>query len=211
MQKEILKALNWRYSVQIFDKTKKISADDLQVILESARLTPSSYGLEAWKFIVVENPAIRLQLQEAGYGQSKIADASHLIVLTRRTDLVENILNEKISRTVKALNIEEESLSNLKQMVANHLNNSPADALSAWAKSQTYIALGVMTATASLLGIDNGPIEGFMPDKVDEILGLKTKNLTATLMLALGYRGEDPNASKPKIRRNFADVIEFVK
>lgn len=211
MNEKIVKALNWRYAVQAFNQNKKIAKNDLKTILESARLAPSSFGLEAWKFVVVENKEVREKLKEAGYGQPKIAEASHLIVIARRTDLRENVANERIERTAKIYAADPSTLDGLRRMIEGTIAGKSDEVLNAWAIAQTYIPLGVMVETASLLGIDSAPMEGFVNEKFDEILGLKEKNLTATVLLALGYRGEDKYASMTKVRRDFADVVEFVK
>ena len=204
-------ALNWRYAVKEFDKTKPLSPELLHEILESGRLAPSSIGIEAWKFIVVENPELRAKLREAAYGQPKVTDAPALIVLTRRTDVRENITREALERTAKAQNVSIESLEGLKGMLEGGIGAKDDAELDAWARSQAYIPLGTMIAAASLLGVDSGPMEGFDPAKVNEILGLPARNLKVTAMLALGYRGEDPAATRAKVRRDFADVVEFVK
>lgn len=210
MNKEIIDALRFRYAVQTFDPTKIINSEDLHTILESAQLAPSSIGLEAWKFLVIENKDIREQLKTVAYGQSKVTDASHLIVLTYRTDY-ENIANERLERTAKTQNESVENLSGLKTMVESGIARTVADGTyESWMTSQTYIPLGMMMETASLLKIDNAAMEGFDANKVNEILGLKDKNLKVATMLALGYRGEDPVAKRPKTRRDFADVIEFI-
>lgn len=211
MKKEIIEALKWRYAVQVFDSSKKIKDDDLKTILESGRLAPSSYGVEAWKFIVVENPEIRAKLREAGFGQPKITDASHLIVLARRTDVKDNISQERIDRTAREFKVEASSLNVFKEMIDGAINSKPEGVLAAWAAKQVYIPLGIMIETASLLGIDSAPMEGFDSQKYDEILGFGERNLSATVLLALGYRGEDKTMARPKIRRNFEDVVEFVK
>jgi len=209
---EILKALNWRYAVKVFDKNKKVSDEDLYTILESARLSPSSSGIEMWKFIVVENGEVRTKLREAGDNQPKITDASHLIVLTYRTDTEKNLVKERLERTAKIQNQSIETLGGLKAVleggVAKHIKQED---LEYWVKAQAYIPLGMMIYTSSLLGVDAGPMEGFNPEKVDEILGLHEKNLKSVTMLALGYRGEDPASTRPKVRREFEEVIEFVK
>ena len=210
MNKEIIDALRFRYAVQTFDPTKIINSEDLHTILESAQLAPSSIGLEAWKFLVIENKDIREQLKAVAYGQSKVTDASHLIVLTYRTDY-ENIANERLERTAKTQNESVENLSGLKSMAESGIARTVADGTyESWMTSQTYIPLGIMMETASLLKIDNAAMEGFDANKVNEILGLKDKNLKVATMLALGYRGEDSVAKRPKTRRDFADVIEFI-
>ncbi len=211
MKEKILKALNWRYATNIFDQSKKVSEDDIHTILESARLSPSSFGLEMWKFIVIKNPEIRAKLREAGYGQAKISEASHLILITYRTDVVENITKERIARIAKIHNKDIKEFESLKQMMDGSIGQKDKDgSLESWVKMQSYIALGIMVETASLLDIDNAPLEGFSGEKVDEILNLKEKNLKSSTMLALGYRGNDPASLRPKVRRTFDEVVEFI-
>ena len=210
-QKEIIDALKWRYATKIFDKDKKISEEDLNTILESARLSPSSVGLEAWKFIVVENKDLREKIKLASYNQPKITDASHLVVIATRTDH-ENISSELIGRAMKIQNKIEEELSGLKQMADNFISSKVGmNKINEWFQAQSYIPLGIMMETAALLGVDTCPMEGFDPNKVDELLDLKSKNLTSTTILTLGYRGEDPYSQLAKIRRNFGDVVEIIK
>lgn len=210
MNAEIIETLNHRYAVQTFDAVKKISSKDLHTILESARLAPSSVGLEAWKFIVVENTELRAQIRKAGFDQAKITDASYLILLTYRTDH-ENVSRERLERTAKTQNVEIESLAGLKRMTEETIASKVAiGEYENWVKAQTYIALGIMIETASLLHIDTGPMEGFDAEKVGALLHLPEKNLKVATMLALGYRGKDPVAQRPKTRRDFTDVIEYI-
>ncbi len=211
MQDAILKALNWRYAVKTFNPDKKITKEELKTILESARLAPSSIGIEPWKFIVVENKELRTKMRAASYDQSKVTDAAHIIVIARRTDVRENIARELLERTSKAHQKNHEEFEGLKQMVEGSIARQSDEQLDIWAKGQTYIPLGMMIETAALLGIDAGPMEGFNAAEIDKILGLKEKHLAASSMLAIGGRGEDPSADRPKVRRNFDDVIEFIK
>jgi nitroreductase len=207
----IIQALNWRFAARVFDSAKKVSDADLHTILEAGRLAPSSFGIEPWHFFVIENPDLRAKLREVGYGQPKITDASHLIVIARRTDARENIVRELLARTAQAQHVEASSLDGLKNMVDGAVAGRDDVALDTWIRSQSYIPLGIMIQTASMLGIDNGPMEGFDPAGVDAILGLAEKHLTATTMLALGYRGADEGASRPKVRRAFDDVVTFIQ
>lgn len=207
----IIEALNWRYAAKTFDFSKKVSDADLHSILESGRLAPSSFGTEPWKFLVIENPDLRARLREVGYGQTKITDASYLIVVARRTDIREHIADELIARSAKIQNVQLDDLAEYKQMVAGSIAMKSDERLDAWAGAQTYIALGMMMETAALLRIDSCPMEGFDPAKADEILGLKAKNLASTTMLAIGYRGEDEAAKRPKVRRTFEEAVEFIK
>lgn len=211
MQEQIVKALQWRYAVQSFDLSKRVNEGDLKTILESGRLAPSSFGLEPWKFIVVENPEIRERLQSVAYGQPKVMESSHLVIIARRTDVREHIVGERIERTAKIQGQDREELAGFKEMLDGVIANRDDAALDVWNSRQAYIALGMMMETASLLGIDNAAMEGFDPKGVDEVLGLSGKNLTATVMLSLGYRGTDVSADRPKVRRAFDEVVEFVK
>ncbi len=200
---EITKALHWRYAVKTFDTEKKVSDTDLRMILESGRLAPSGIGLEPWKFIVVKNPEVRAKLRTVGYDQTKITDASHLVVITYRTDATV-LPAELIARTGLAQSKTAEDLAGLMQMATN-------TAAHADLKAHSYIPLGIMIETAALMGIDTGPMEGFDPIQVNEILGLKEKNLAVATMLAIGYRGDDAYASLPKTRRPYDEVIEVIE
>lgn len=212
MQEQIVKALEWRYAVQSFDAARKVSESDLKTILESGRLAPSSIGTEPWKFIVVVNPELREKIKAASYGQTKVTEASHLIVIARRTDVRESITRERLERTARIQNQPIESLDGLKQMLEGGIASRDDASLDAWMGHQSYIALGMMIETAALLGVDAGPMEGFDPKAVDDILGLAGEHLAATSMLTLGYRSaDDMAASRPKVRRTFDEVVKFVK
>ena len=201
------KALNWRYATKVFDPAKKVSDADIAAILESGRLAPSSFGIEAWAFVVVADPKLRAALRAAAYGQPKVTDASHLVVIARRTDARTAITNELIERTSKITGQPAGAFDSLKGMVDGSMKSRSDAELDAWVKCQCYIPLGTMIEAASLLNIDNCPMEGFDPKKVDEILGLPAKNLVSTTMLALGYRGADPAAGTPKVRRPTEEVV----
>lgn len=207
---KLVEALNWRFAVNEFDTLKKVSEDDINTILESARLAPSSFGIEPWKFVVVKNKEVREKLRAAGYDQPKITDASHLVVITYRTDK-ENLSQELIKRKSLATGKVESDLEGLKGMVDGTISSKSDDEFISWSKAQTYIPLGIMVETASLLAVDSGPMEGFEPSKVDEILGLKEKNLSAATMIVFGYRGEDDGALVPKTRRPFDEAVEVVE
>ncbi|MBP6866216.1 MAG: NAD(P)H-dependent oxidoreductase [Candidatus Pacebacteria bacterium] len=204
---EIINALNWRYATQVFDPSKKVSEEDLHTILESARLSPSVFGIEAWKFFVIKNPELRAKVGK----QPKMTEASHLILITYRTDVKENITRERLERTAKIQNQKIEELDGLKKGIEGTITAKEAGGdTESWIRAQAYIPLGMMIETASLLGIDNGPMEGFDPSAVDDLLGLKEKNLKSLTMLALGYRGTDPASKRPKVRREFDEVVEVL-
>ncbi len=210
MNKIIIDAFTWRRAVKVFDTTKKVSEEDLATILEAGRLAPSSIGTEAWKFIVVTDPETRGKLREVAYGQQQVTDASHLIVIARRTD-VESIAPELIARTAKAQGKAEGELEGLSKMASGGIMGKPEGAVrDGWLAAQTYIPLGMMMAAASMIGVDNAGMEGFDNAKVDEILGLPEKHLASVTFLVLGYRGDDAYSQSPKVRRTIDEVVERV-
>ncbi|MBP9828047.1 NAD(P)H-dependent oxidoreductase [Patescibacteria group bacterium] len=208
---DIQQALAWRYAVKIFDPAKPLAEDLFQAILEAGRLSPSSTGFEPWKFLVIENPEVRKRLQAVGYGQPKIVDAPKLVVIAARTDMREHGVSELIDRTAAQQGVSMESLEAWKKIAEGTIGSKDDAYLPLWAKMQCYIPLGMMLETAALLGVDAGPMEGFDPKGVDEVLGLHEKNLSVATMIAFGYRGDDPAATRPKVRRTAAEVVEYIR
>lgn len=211
MNESILNALTWRYAVKTFDSTKSVSDENIATILEAARLAPSSVGLEPWKFIVVTNPELRTKLRAAGYDQTKITDASYLVVIAHRTD-ADALPQELIDRAMTTTGATAEDLAGLKAMAEGSVQGHKGsdDIMQGWLAAQTYIPLGMMMQTAALLAVDACPMEGFDVGQVNEILGLKEKNLSVSTMIAFGYRGADEYANSPKVRRAYNDVIEVI-
>ncbi len=210
MNNAVLDAFTWRRAVKVFDTTKRVSEAGLMTILEAGRLAPSSIGIEAWKFLVVEDQGLRGKLREAAYGQAQVTDASHLVVLTRRTD-AENIASELVARTAMAQGKFPSDLDGLSKMATGGVMGKPEGAVrDGWLAAQTYIPLGMMMAAASMMSIDNAGMEGFDHAQVDEILGLKEKNLASVTFMVLGYRGDDEWSKRPKVRRSIEEVVERI-
>lgn len=208
---KILKSLNWRYATQIYDQKKKIKESDLKFILESARLSPSSFGIEPWKFLVIKNNNLREKMKQAGYGQPKFTEASHLIVIARRVDS-ENLSKELIDRTSKITRKKSDQLSGLKDMVDGTIAGyQSSGGIDKWLSCQTYIALGTILTVSAMIGVDACPMEGFDPVQINQILNLNKKNLSVCTIVALGYRGNDPRSKVKKVRRSYKDVVETVK
>jgi nitroreductase len=208
-REEIISALKKRYAVKTFDPSKKVSDSDLATILECGRLSPSSFGFEPWKFIDVANPGVRAKIRVAGYDQTKITDAPHLIVIAYRTD-PDALVSELIARTAMAQGKKREDLAAFEKMAMGAMGGKQGGARETWLRSQTYIPLGIMVEAAALLGIDTCPMEGFDPEQVNAILNLKEKNLSVATMLAIGYRGNDPHVAMPKVRRSYDETIETI-
>jgi len=198
---KIIDALKWRYATKKYDTAKKLSEEQLAVLKESLRLAPSSYGLQPWHFIVVKNEEVRKKLREAGYDQSAFTDASDLIVLATEKNVDGKLIDAYIKDTASTRGIAEEELAGFRSMLEGAISAKGAEGASEWAARQVYIALGVLLTTASLEGIDATPMEGFDPNAVDQILGLKEQGLTSRVVVALGFRSsEDTYAKAKKVR-----------
>ena len=207
----ILGQLRWRYATKKFDPTKKI-APELWAQLERAPvLSPSSYGLQPWKFVVVTDPAMRKQLHAVSYNQAQILDASHLVVFAAKNPPTAADVARHVARTAQVRGLAPEALDGLKKAILGSLSRmTPADAHN-WAARQTYIALGMFLSACAMAGVDACPMEGFQPEKYDEILGLKAKGLGAVVLATAGYRlPDDPAAKHAKSRFEVNDVIERV-
>jgi nitroreductase len=200
--KQLLEQLNWRYATKQFDLTRKISAQDWATLEEALLLTPSSGGLQPWKFIVVTDPAVRAKLTPASYGQEKVSTASHLVVFAAKNNFGEADVDAHLNNIAKTQGIPFEALAPLRGMLVGGIVKAQDEAArNAWARNQAYIALGNLLTSAALLGIDACPMEGFDRAQYDEILGLKAKGFAAAVIATLGYRSPaDRYAAAPKVR-----------
>jgi nitroreductase len=199
---QLLEQLNWRYATKQFDPGKKINASDWTVLEEVLRLSPSSGGLQPWKFIVITDPALRAKLRPASYGQAQITDASHLVVFAAKNNFNEADVDAHLGNVAKTQGVPVEALAPFRGMLVGGIVQSKDEpARDAWARNQVFIALGNLLAGAALLGIDACPMEGFDRAQYDEILGLKAKGYSSAVIATLGYRSPtDKYAAAPKVR-----------
>lgn len=216
MQDTIIKAFNFRHATKEFDAQKKISESDFNTILEAGRLSPSSLGLEPWRFIIVENEALKDKLKPYSWGAQKQLDsASHFVIILARKNVTAS--SEYVQHIIRGIKkYEESTIPAVEDKFNNfqtnfHINDSERTLLD-WASKQTYIALTNMMTSAALLGIDSCPMEGFDLDKVTEILAeedvVDTEHFAPSVMVAFGYRKNEP---KDKVRQPAEDVIEWIK
>lgn len=206
----LLLKMNWRYATKIFDADKKISDEDFFTLTEILRLSPSSFGLQPWKFLIIENKKIREELVVHSWGQRQVADASHLIVLCRKTNLDEKFIEAHLENISKIRKVDITSLNPYKERIGGFIKNLTPDQMSNWANKQLYIALGTLLTSAAEMKIDACPIEGFIAKEYDRILELHNFGLTASVVCPLGYRAQnDKYASAPKVRYPREDV--FIK
>ena len=205
----LLGQLNWRYATKKFDPAKPIADTDWAVLEQALVLAPSSIGLQPWKFIVVTDAATKAQLVPASWGQRQAADCSHFVVFAVRRDLGEDHVDRHIGRMAEVLDVAPDSLAKFKAMSVGNLAKAREEGrLDTWQEHQIYIALGQFMACAAMVGIDTCPMEGIVPAKFDEILGLAGTDYATVVGCAAGYRAaDDKNAARKKVRFKAEDVI----
>jgi nitroreductase len=208
---ELLAALRFRYATKAFDPARKIPADAWEAIEKSLVLTPSSFGLQPWKFLIVENPELREKLRAASWGQGQVTDASHLVVLTARTDLTQADIDSWVARLSEVQGTPLDVLAGLSGVISSFSSAMTPAERQAWNTRQVYIALGQLMTAAAVLGIDSCPLEGISPADYDTILGLPGTGYATAVACALGYRSpEDKYAAAPKARFPDAQVVTHV-
>jgi nitroreductase len=206
--KNIIEALNWRYATKKFDTNKKIDKVLFENFLEALRLSPSSYGLQPWKFIVVNNKEMRLKIQSVAYDQSQITEASHLIVFANKKNIDDKLVDQYLGFVSKENNVDIAKLEGLGGMIKGSFAGKSNEELRSWAAHQVYLAVGVLLTSCAISGIDACPMEGFDSAKLDEVLGLGALGLESKVIVALGYRNEkDDSLLHKKIRFPKEDVF----
>lgn len=214
VKKDVLNAYQFRHATKEFNPTQKISEEDFQFILETGRLSPSSNGLEPWKFLVIQNEGLREELRQFSYGAYKqFPTASHMVLILARKGIVpgSSYIFDQLTKVKKyPPDMVRNNIGGWEDFFeAFHLDNEQA--ILDWTSKQTYIALGNMMTAAAMIGIDSCPIEGFIPDEVNAILeerGLLDDNeFSISTMVAFGYRINEPRV---KTRRTVEQVSEWV-
>lgn len=206
----LLRNLAWRYAVKKFDATKQISAQTWDALERSLVLTPSSFGLQPWKFVVVRDRTVREKLRAASWDQTQITDASHLVVFASRTSVTREEVQRHITRIAEIRGASLDSLDAYKNMMLGFIDKPTFDS-KIWATKQAYIALGWFLFAAAQLGVDACPMEGIDPAKYNEILGLTSRGFTTNMVATAGYRAADDTfASLAKVRFKDSDVVEYV-
>ncbi|RXR19151.1 NAD(P)H-dependent oxidoreductase [Flavobacterium amnicola] len=199
---------NWRYATKKFDASKKIASEDLETLKEAIRLSTSSYGLQPYKVFIIEDEAIREQLKPASWNQSQITEASQLIVFANYSNLDESIIDKYINRISQTREIPTESLQGYGDFMKAKILGLTPEQQSVWTAKQTYLALGNLINAAAELKIDVTPMEGFEPEKYNEILQLNELNLNASLVATIGYRHEeDSNQHVKKVRKSKEELF----
>jgi nitroreductase len=208
---KLLENLNWRYATKQFDLSKKVSQTDIEQLKESIRLSASSYGLQLYKVLIIENEAIKKQLKPASYGQGQITDASHLFVFCNYSNTNDSHIDEYLQLKANTQGLKTNDLQGYGDFIKESLSYKSSEEKNNWTAKQTYIALANLLIASSELKIDTCPIEGFEAEKYNEILGLNNKGLNASVLVAVGYRStKDHSEFAAKVRKPKEILFEEV-
>lgn len=198
----------WRYATKKFDSTREISVEDLKFLKEAIRLSASSYGLQPYKVIFVENATLRRKLQPAAWDQTQIVDASHLVVFANVTNFGGTEIDAAIANFTTTRGLPADALQGYGDFMKSKIAPLPVEIRNNWTAKQTYLALGNLLAAAAELKIDVTPMEGFEPEQFNEILGLDKLNLNAAVIATIGYRhADDATQHYPKVRKSDQELF----
>ena len=204
----IIDSLQWRYAVKKFDDNKKLTEKQISILKEAFNLTATSYGLQPVSLVVIQNKNIQKQLVAHSFNQEQIAQASHVLVLcVPKTYNSEDI--EKHFQLIKSIrNTPDDILNPFKKHLVSDITNKTDEQLLLWNKNQAYIALGNLLTVCAVEKIDACPMEGFIPNKYDEILGLNEKNLQSALVIPVGFRADDDYMKDlKKVRKDIKNSV----
>jgi nitroreductase / dihydropteridine reductase len=210
---ELLQNLQWRYAAKKMNPEKVVSEENVNFILEAIRLTATSSGLQPYEVIVVTNPDVRAQIVPHAWNQSQITDGSHLLVFAAWDNYTTERINEMFDLVNEKRGFKNEGWENYRQMLLKTYPQRDAEANYQHAARQAYIGLGTALIAAAEVKVDSTPMEGFSPEKVDEILGLKARGLRSVVLLPLGYRADEGDwlVNLKKVRRSTENFVTEVK
>lgn len=207
----IINSLNWRYATKSFDTSKKVSQADLDEIVEAFRLTPSSFGLEPWKLIIIENDELKNKLVEYSYNQKQVGECSHLLVFTAVKNIDDDYIDAHLDNNSSITWATREQLVSYENVMKSYFSAMDESSKEKWAREQVYLALWNIMNTLAQKWIDSCAIGWFNPKKYDEVLWLSEKWLESVVVLPIWYRSEnDKYANKPKVRFSKETVVEII-
>ena len=208
---EFIQNQNWRYATKKFDQNRKVSSENLELLKQVVQLSVSSYGLQLYKVLIIENQEIRKKLLTASWNQSQITDASHLLVFCNYTEVKSQDIDYYIDLTATAKNQKSESLKGYGDFMKMKLSEKTKEEQFYWSKCQTYIALANLLSACAELKIDSCPMEGFEPKQYNQILGLNEQGLNASVIATIGYRSaEDLTQNSAKVRKPEQELFENI-
>ncbi len=198
---KVIENLEWRYATKRFDEDRKISAEDLTTLQEAVNLAATSFGLQPFRVVVVQDPEIKEQLRAASYNQPQLTEASHVFVFCAMKNMPAEQIDRFVDRISEVRSVPRDQLKDYAEYMKGSVAGKSVESIEAWNKRQAYIALGTLLDVAAELRIDTCPMEGFDAGEYDRILGLTDKGLTATVISPVGYRSEnDATQHHEKVR-----------
>lgn len=207
-----LEALKWRYATKKFDANKIVTPQQIEVLKEAFNLTPTSYGLQPIKMLVIQDKQLQQRLREVSYNQEQVSSCSHLLVFCIEKEINHEFIINNFKRIKEVRNTPEETLAPYREFLIKDFSSKTEDQKTAWAKNQAYLALGNILTVCAYEQIDACPMEGFVQEKYDDLLQLNKQKLTSCLVLPIGYRAEDDKfASFKKVRRPLEEVVVEVE
>lgn len=208
----LISALKWRYATKAFDPEAKIAPATWDALIQSLVLSPSSFGLQPWKFLVVSDPAKREALVPLSWGQRQVVDASHLVVFAVKHPVTAEDVHSHIVRTAEVQGVPLEKLAGFENVVVGFLNKPPYPLdMREWASRQLYIAMGTFLTSAAALGVDTCPMEGIDPAGYDRVLGLEGTGYFTVAACPVGQRSDtDKYAAAPKVRFPIDQVVQDI-
>jgi len=209
MNNNFTKAMDFRHACKAFNESKTISDEEMHYILEAGQKSPSSFGMEGWKFLVITNKELKAKLRPVCWDQVQVTSCSHLVIVLAAIDSVK-VESGEVKKRFTRRDMPQESLDFYMDIYAKHLEKtlSTDENIYHWTSKQSYIALGNMMTAAAYIGIDSCPIEGYEKEKVEEILELDTSKYQLSVVVPFGYRlNEQPS----QLRLPFDEVVEYIK
>ena len=204
----IIESLNWRYATKKFDSNRKLSDNQINTLKEAFNLTASSYGLQPIKLVVISNEELKNALLEYSMNQQQVVQCSHLLVICIENSINEAYIESYFKRVIDIRNTPANILESFKKLISKEFDDMSNTSIINWSRNQAYLALGNLMTVCSVESIDSCPMEGFLPEKYDEILDLNSKNLKSVLVMPVGYRSVDDEFSGyKKVRKNIDDNI----
>jgi len=207
----LIAALNRRYATKVFDPSRKVSDTDIATLIEIFRLTPSSFGLQPRKLIVITNDQLKKELLPHSRNQQQVVDCSHLLVLCANTACSQDDINRFADSICQARRVSRDQIQSYVDMMMGWHHATDAQTKTTWAHKQVYIAQWFLLMACALMGIDSCPMEGFIPEEYNQILNLEHP-WTASVVIPVGYRAaDDKYATLPKVRYATDDIVEWKK
>ncbi|MFL1896265.1 NAD(P)H-dependent oxidoreductase [Aquimarina sp. 2-A2] len=206
----IIESLQWRYATKKFDPSRLLPKEKIDILAQAFNLTATSYGLQPLRLVIIQDKKLQQELTKHSWNQHQVADASHLLILCIEKRVAETFITKHFENVKAIRNTDDTILDPFKQQLITSFRDKPKEDITNWAAKQAYLAMGNLLTVCATEQIDACPMEGFIPEKYDEILNLSENDLSSVLVLPVGYRAEDDMFSKlQKVRRDMGETVIY--